>query len=570
MSKAPQNDEVIKETPSRRKFLGQVGGAAAAALAVGAVSFDSIAGAEGKAVSPLSGNLHGQARANASFTNRKNAAAAELAVPIPLHPTNGDEQRYANKAGSYSKALPHDAIGQVDLAAWGTLINALTTGQPADFEAITLGGNVKLTCPQSGLAYDLEGTDSHQLQLTAAYPVGGQDRADEMIENYWMALCRDVNFRDYGTDPTAQAAVAELSGLAKFHGPKDGSGQVTSDLLFRGSLVGETSGPYISQFLIQPFNYGALTVNNAINTYQANLDYMTNATDYLAVQNGQGPFAANTTDPTARFIRNGRDLSAWVHVDVLFETYFNAVLFLLDGGAPLNPGNPYNSSLTQTAFGTFGGPHIASQVCSVAHKALKTVWYQKWFVHRALRPEAYGGLVHFRKTGLDQGAYSFLHHDVLNSNAVAQVGEKFNGNYFLPMAFPEGSPTHPSYGQGHGTVAGVCVTVAKAFFDDRVPFSSLVNGTAKFFQASQDGTTLNEYTDSDTTGITIGDELNKLAGNIALGRDHAGVHWRSDYFYSLLLGEQLAISILSDQKGNYNESFSGFTFTKFDGTRVTI
>jgi hypothetical protein len=67
----------------------------------------------------------------------------------------------------------------------------------------------------------------------------------------------------------------------------------------------------------------------------------------------------------------------------------------------------------------------------------------------------------------------------------------------------------------------------------------------------------------------VGGELNKLASNIATGRNLAGVHWRSDARESLKAGEAVAISILRDQRACYNERFDGFTFTKFDGTRVT-
>ena len=68
----------------------------------------------------------------------------------------------------------------------------------------------------------------------------------------------------------------------------------------------------------------------------------------------------------------------------------------------------------------------------------------------------------------------------------------------------------------------------------------------------------------------MGGELNKLASNIALGRDMAGVHWRSDAVQSILLGEAVAVSILRDQRSTLNEPFSGLTFTKFDGTTVTV
>jgi hypothetical protein len=70
--------------------------------------------------------------------------------------------------------------------------------------------------------------------------------------------------------------------------------------------------------------------------------------------------------------------------------------------------------------------------------------------------------------------------------------------------------------------------------------------------------------------LTIGDEINKLANNIALGRDWAGVHYRSDGVDGLLVGEQQAIGLLQDYSRTYREQFAGFNLTKFDGTRITI
>ena len=54
---------------------------------------------------------------------------------------------------------------------------------------------------------------------------------------------------------------------------------------------------------------------------------MTDQASWLAVQNGQGPFGKNQVDPNPQHMRNGRGLGAYVHVDVLFEAYFNACLF---------------------------------------------------------------------------------------------------------------------------------------------------------------------------------------------------------------------------------------------------
>jgi hypothetical protein len=155
-----------------------------------------------------------------------------------------------------------------------------------------------------------------------------------------------------------------------------------------------------------------------------------------------------------------------------------------------------------------------------------------------------------------------VHPDVLNSAAMAAVNSAC-GTWLLPTAFPEGCPQHPSYGAGHATVAGACVTVLKAFFDEAFVLPDPV-------LPSDDGLALIPYAGADAGQITVGGELDKIAANIAVGRNIAGVHWRSDYTQSVLLGEALAISILQDQKVTYNEDFQGFTFTKFDGTKITV
>jgi hypothetical protein len=141
------------------------------------------------------------------------------------------------------------------------------------------------------------------------------------------------------------------------------------------------------------------------------------------------------------------------------------------------------------------------------------------------------------------------------------------GNALLPQAFPEGSPTHPSYGAGHGTVAGACVTILKAWFNES---TRLVELGITPLQPTDDGLNLFPYTGADAKDLTVGGELNKLASNVGIGRDIAGVHWRSDATESLKLGEAVAISILSDQKGCFNETFNGFSLTKFDGTTITV
>src|SRR5437660_10174552 len=433
------------------------------------------------------------------------------------------------------------------------------------FEAVSLRASRTLlwvalpgTDPQAGLAFGLEGTDSANLSEPPSPAVASQERADEAVENYWMALLRDVPFTDYATNATALQACAELTSLSGFQGPRI-NGQVTPQTLFRGFTAEDIVGPYISQFLLQPVYLGALLMVQTYTTYQAGLDYMTDASSWLAVQNGDGPFGSNLADSQRRYLHDGRGVSAFV----MWTCCFRPISWDCFGsGMPrFNVGNPYNTSRTQIGFGTFGGPHITSLLAEVSGYALRAQWFQKYWVHRALRPEAYGGLVHYTKTA----AASYpLHSDVLNSQALAGIFEKNNGTYFLPVAFPEGSPTHPSYGSGHATVAGACVTVLKAFFNtDNVAFPNPM-------VSAPDGLSLTSYTGADAGQITLTGELNKLDNNIAQARNIAGLHWRSDATQAILLGETVAISILRDQKHTYNETFTGFTFTKFDGTTITI
>ena len=132
--------------------------------------------------------------------------------------------------------------------------------------------------------------------------------------------------------------------------------------------------------------------------------------------------------------------------------------------------------------------------------------------------------------------------------------------YLLPMAFREGSPTHPAYGAGHATVAGACVTILKAWFDEFfvIPNPVVSNPIGRALIPAPG-----------SPKLTVGGELNKLAANIAIGRNMGGVHWRTDYTESVKLGEAIALGILEEQKLCYNE-FSGLSVTRFDGTSVTI
>jgi hypothetical protein len=168
--------------------------------------------------------------------------------------------------------------------------------------------------------------------------------------------------------------------------------------------------------------------------------------------------------------------------------------------------------------------------------------------------------VHLLKTGAlnptDAAKLSSL-DIVLNSEALKN-SHKRNGSYLLSQAFPEGSPTHPAYPTGHGTVAGACITVLKFFLDGDASFTYRV-------APSSDGLSLDPY--NGPGPLTVNGELHKLAHNISFGHGiHAGIHWRSDTDYSILLGEAVAIDYMLDQMWTYQEDFD-IKITKIDGTK---
>lgn len=103
------------------------------------------------------------------------------------------------------------------------------------------------------------------------------------------------------------------------------------------------------------------------------------------------------------------------------------------------------------------------------------------------------------------------------------------------------------------------MTILKAFFDSSAKLKNV-------YQLGDKGLERLPYLKNK---LSVAGELNKLAENISIGRNWAGVHYYSDYYESLLLGEKVAIGILEEQKLTYFENFF-MTLPKFDGTTIRI
>jgi hypothetical protein len=494
-------------------------------------------------------------RRHRSFVLRRDAAIFQRDAEETPSVSNGDEEAFANRIASYSKGLPHNDLGEVDLNAYTALLQALNSGKWADFEAIPLGGTTKLSNPQAAYCYSIEGADAAAVATPAPPLFSSAQAAAEMVEDYWMALTRDVPFSQYGTDQAIAQATADLSKLSDFRGPKL-NGQVSPDVIFRGSTPGDLTGPYLSQFLLKSVPMGAASLPQLYRTSVARDDYWTSYADWLKGQRG-GASGSNKFDSTQRYIRNNRDLAMYLLVDWSGQANVMAALILNSfGAAALAPSNPYLHSATQAGTTTFGASQLIDLVNRMPNPANRASFYQKWLVHRRVRPEAFGGRIHNALTG---AAKYPIHSDALNSAALKAIFSA-TGSYLLPMAYPVGSPAHPSYPAAHAVTAGAGITVLKALFDESFVIPSPVT-------ASDDGLSLVPYTGAP---LNVGGELNKLASNIAMGRDAAGVHYRSDGVEGIKLGETIALSILRDTATLYREVFPGFSLTKYDGTPVTI
>lgn len=228
---------------NRRRFLGQVGGAAiksaatlAAVPALASAASAPAASAPDTTAAPPAGVTN--QRVIAAFSLRVREATQDALAGPAINIGNGDDARYADKGGTFTKGLPHDNYGRVNLTAYTAFKTALTTGNFANFESMEMGGGGRtMNGPQGGLAFNLEALDNVQFGQPAVPPaplVSGDQTATELLEHYWASLLRDLPFGEYDSSSLAAMAAAELSGLPTYLGPRNNHGQVTTDLLFRG------------------------------------------------------------------------------------------------------------------------------------------------------------------------------------------------------------------------------------------------------------------------------------------------------------------------------------------------
>ncbi|HRN78571.1 MAG TPA: vanadium-dependent haloperoxidase [Candidatus Dependentiae bacterium] len=526
-----------------------------------------------------------------------NQMTANLA-PYDITTELNADQSVAPYAGSFTKSLQHDAVtgllnasGQENFQA---LVHAIETADQVNFNEIVraIGASIQFKNPQGAYAHSLVGAPCAIIPIAPAPTISSPEAAADIIENYLHAICRSVAFDEYGTGEGTDVdtvnggsitnnAAAILTALGDaYQGPKV-DGEVTAGVLFRGNAVGDLVGPYISQFWWLPLhrNYTAYEEPQYFSIAQ-DREFGVTWDDFIDIENGIVPVPYEPSDFSGyRYIIDGRDVGTAVHNDPPAIFFFDAVNILLYNRFPQASNLPYfNGDMpNECQFVTMGIADIDAAIFTAAQEGLKNAWAHKWLGSRKVRPEAMAGLVHRAKVTDTNpfDLYETIFEELAGIDLLAWVKE-YNSQqgegadtYLLAQQYPEGSPDHPSYPAGHATFSSASATIVKAFFDDT---ELIATYTAPVKPDPSDPTKLVPLSEEEgALLLTVGGELDKLASNIAIARDFAGVHYRSDAEASVVLGEQVGLKVLQNWAAIYHEQdFTGFELTLRNGQRVRV
>ncbi|MEM9566925.1 MAG: phosphatidic acid phosphatase, partial [Cyanobacteria bacterium P01_E01_bin.34] len=288
-------------------------------------------------------------------------AFAAFDVNIPL--VNDDEKRFEELGlpgfASFTKALRHNPDnGLVETSSFASLLAAIDAGTQTAFETVLLGGGDRLLAnPLNAYSFQLIGNDSNGARMAPAPAFDSRNTAVDMVERYWMALCRDVRFDQYDSSPLITAACDDLNQLGF---EREFGFCCTPQTIFRGPYDGCDIGPHVSQFLLKDFLFGNQPIQQQQLYPQEGLDYLTDLDTWNRVNNGDIDPTGSDTLVGTRYISTLRDAGQWVHVDFPHQSSLWATILLLGQQAMLTAASPYaNGSITTSeAFGSLGGPDI--------------------------------------------------------------------------------------------------------------------------------------------------------------------------------------------------------------------
>ena len=166
----------------------------------------------------------------------------------------------------------------------------------------------------------------------------------------------------------------------------------------------------------------------------------------------------------------------------------------------LRDGAKRRDLLPRVAYQRFGDQMVMeAALCGYTpHVVTPTAFATKWFNGRARPEEAL-------QAWSDGQLYSPLWATEELDRQLHKTRAELRRHPESFTAYPEGCPNHPSYPAMHGAAAGMAIVFAILF---------------------------------DLTDYQL-DVVRRVAANIALGRDFAGVHYRTDSLAGLDIGEQV-------------------------------
>ncbi len=451
----------------------------------------------------------------------------------------------------------------------------------------------KLEDPAGGLGFEPISKSHYLIPSPIEFiSINSSLGAMELSEVFCMSLCRDIKISELlsSTDPTTvmlkprdengnelgyslpvQSIIDILNSYPNSNWPVESG--LNMGNLFRGKLPDELIGQYISQLLILDVPFGKATFEQK---YKPEWDTTFSVTTegFLKIQDGVTSGFPTKGDISARRVTTLRDLGSLVKNDPAYGLYFTAGLISAKAGlsALTNPGNG-------SAFLDTGGPDFLTSIAAVCRAALRSGWLTKWQNALKIRPEEAAGRLSWyemasTKPSELQDWVSFFNSDLLNTVKMwTSTQGSTQDSSFLPLLYDEGSPTHPAYPAGHACVAGACCTIIKAFIKthesngDKILWSSVFGPIQKVDETGN-------LVDTVDSNETIVGEINKLCSNVSIGRNIAGVHYRSDADAGILMGETVAISYLLAMTKSYYPSMLTdhieFILEKFNGDLVVI
>jgi hypothetical protein len=419
----------------------------------------------------------------------------------------------------------------------------------------------------------------------------GQVTAAEMLDVYAMEQLRDIPFTAWPNEPTgpegdgpksvgailgdpdAPAALVRTiealqEDLSRAAGGEGERWYDTQRLFVEaGDDTVDSWGPYVSQFLVHEVELWSLPADQRYLRYEAGVDYNDYLEDWLNTLEGRDDNAAETNpktpSPPRGYLATPRHLATIVNAEPPYQEYLIVALRMI-GKVPFDPGLEYvmtdDLPDSERVFNyTDSGPiGLFDMVARVAREALLAAFHQKYERHFRCRPETYGGRLHMQLR--DRKNFDI---DKLLTEA-ALLNARPHETDYLSTAYEEGSPIHPAYPSGHSVIAGACGTVLKTWFQN-IEWSDT---GLEYRVVTHDEDHLGAGTtdiDVPTGHKGVHQEIDKLVSNVGVARMFAGVHYYSDHYWGVKLGEQVAFALMADvfARGEQTTEDGGPSFTPY-------